>query len=153
MKTALFIAGGLVVGLGLGFLFGYQNGYAERGSEQRRKTYEELLVELRHKELLIIRDFVGVSTRITTVDEGGLFSVKKVNYITGTIENRALATSVKDVKLRVDYLSKTNSVISSQEVIIYDIVGPQQSREFRERIELPAKTENYEFMVTNLIPQ
>ena len=79
-----------------------------------------------------------------------LFKIKNVDYITGTIENIALATSVKDVKLKIDYLSKTGTIISSQEIVIYDIVAPTRSRDFKEKIKVPEKTDEWQYSVVDL---
>jgi hypothetical protein len=150
MKQISFLIVVLILGGVIGFLFGRSNGYEERQAEQRDKSYSELLTELRQRELLSINDFVKVTSSMKTVDEGGLFKVKNINYLTGTIENSALATAVKDIKLKVDYLSPTKSVISSEEITIYDIVSPSRAKDFKERISVPEKASEWQFSLVDL---
>lgn len=150
MKLTFSIIGGLIVGLAIGVFIGHSYGYQQRNAEQHQKSYSQLITELRQKELLTINDFVKISSDLKTIDEGGLFSVKKVNYLTGTIENAALATAIKDIKLKIDYLSPTKSIISSEEITIYDIISPSHSKNFREKILLPDKTAEWQFTLVDL---
>ena len=58
--------------------------------------------------------------------------------ITTEINNKAKVASYKDVKLKVIYYSKTNSIIGSNEFTVYEIIPPQKITE----VEL--KIDNYE---------
>jgi hypothetical protein len=150
MKQSLLIIIGLSAGLLLGFLVGRSVGYSQRSSERSLKSYAELVAELRRKELLTINDFVEVTSNLKTIDEGGIFKIKNVSYLIGKIDNNALATAIKDIQLKVDYMSSTDAVISSQEITVYDIVFPNRSKDFKEKINIPEKTESFKFSVINL---
>jgi hypothetical protein len=52
--------------------------------------------------------------------------------------------------LRIDFLSTTNTVISSQEVIIYDIVAPSRAKDFKEKIKMPEKTKQWQLSLVDL---
>jgi hypothetical protein len=150
MKIALSIIVSILIGGLIGFVVGQTVRYDERSVEQTAKSYGELVTELRAKEILSIYDMVKLSVKMKTVDEGGLFHVKNVHYLTGTIENIALATAVRDVRLKVDFLSKTKTVISSEELVIYDIVGPSRAKDFKEKISMPEKAKDWEFTLMDI---
>lgn len=54
------------------------------------------------------------------------------------ISNKAKIASYKDVKLKVIYYSKTNSVIGSNDYIIYEVINPQKI------ITVALKIDNYQ---------
>jgi hypothetical protein len=53
--------------------------------------------------------------------------------VEGTLTNSATAAVFKDVVLKVDFISKTNSVISSQKYTIYQVLNPGQTVSFKEK--------------------
>lgn len=134
---------GLIIGLGAGFYTGQNSGYAMRDSEQRTKSYRDLLTEVSQREQMNLLDLIEANYNINQVDEGGLFKTKFVRYVRGTITNNAIATSIKDVKLQVRYISSTGTVISTQEVVLYEVISPRTSIEIREKISPPDKTDTY----------
>jgi hypothetical protein len=53
--------------------------------------------------------------------------------IEGTLTNTATIAVFKDVVLQVEFLSKTNSVITSQNFTVYEIIKPGQAVNFKEK--------------------
>jgi hypothetical protein len=95
---------GYFIGQAGGYKTGHKAGYALREFEQSSKTYEELVREVRERESSTISEFVDATTSMKRVDEGGLFNIKYNHYLTGAIVNKSVATPIKDIKLRVDFL-------------------------------------------------
>ncbi|MEQ9466191.1 MAG: hypothetical protein RLN88_02205 [Ekhidna sp.] len=66
----------------------------------------------------------------TFVDADGTYSESfwgdKIN-LNVNITNSAKIAKFKDIKIRVSYYSKTESIITSEDHIIYEVVNPQQT--------------------------
>jgi hypothetical protein len=149
-KFLLMMVLGLTIGLATGFYTGQNSGYAMRDYEQRSKTYGDLLLEVSQREQSALMDLMEANYNISKVDEGGLFNTKFVRYVRGTITNNAVATTVKDIKLEISYVSSTGSVISTQEVIVYDLISPRSFIEIREKISPPNKTDTYTIKIVEV---
>ena len=133
----------LVIGLGfgaIGFFIGEQMGI-ERGKKwaelvNRHRSIEEIKAELKGREQENIIASLSGKAGIKKIDEGKLFKVKYVQYFVGTLTNSAVLATAKDVKLNVDYFSKTGSKIGSQEFTIYEFIRPGRSLKFKEIINM-----------------
>lgn len=143
MKKYLPIIISSLVFLAIGYFVGGQQGYENRDREQRFKTLDQLKSELKEREQETILNLVESNGEINRKDEGGLFRVDYVHYLTGTVNNNAAVTTIKDIKFRVDYLSKTNSKVGTEEVTIYEFIKPGQTLKFKERISWPADGETF----------
>jgi hypothetical protein len=152
LKFFLALVLGLTIGLGAGFYTGQDSGYAMRDSEQRAKSYKDLLSEVSQREQTNLIDLIEANYNINKVDEGGLFNTKFVRYVRGSITNNAVATTIKDVKLEVRYISSTGSIISTQEVVLYEVISPRTSIEIREKISPPDKTDTYIVRIIGVSP-
>lgn len=150
MKKITPILIGLALGT-LGFYFGQEKGYnevynsAERIFKQRKT--DEIKAELKEREQTKIEAYINGKAGIETVDEGSLFKIKYVQYFSGTLSNSALLATVKDIKLNVDYYSKTGTKIGNQEVMIYEFIKPGQSINFKEKINVPDKVEDFKYQI------
>jgi hypothetical protein len=80
-------------------------------------------------------------------DEGSLLTIKYVQYLTGTITNSAIVATVKDVKLRITYFSKTDSEIGGQEITVYEYIKPGQTVSFREKINIPGQVSRFKYQI------
>lgn len=155
LYVVLISVGTLVIGLFIGYLTGsnsgfksgYDSGYRMRNVEQETKPYSELISEISQKEASDIVQFIEVSSELKKIDEGGLFKIDYNHYLSGSIKNRSVATRIKDIKIKVDYFSQTKSVISSEEITVYQSVNPLQSVSFNEKISPPDKTTSYNYSV------
>jgi hypothetical protein len=116
-----------IIFLAIGYFVGGQQGYNNRDNEQRFKTIDQLKFELKDREKESILSLVESKGEVNKRDEGGLFSVDYVHYLTGTINNNAAVATIKDIKFRVDYLSKTSSKVGTEEVTIFEFIKPGQS--------------------------
>ena len=84
---------------------------------------------------------------IVTVDEGGLFTVKNVTYLKGTIKNNASVAKAKDIKLTVGFFSKTDSQIGEREITIYEYINPNSTLNIKEKLDVPNKAEKFSCII------
>ena len=148
------IIASLMIGFGfgaIGFFIGEQFG-VKRGSRlaemvHKYRNIEEVKAELKDREQENIIPSLNGKAGIKKIDEGKFFKVKYVQYFAGTLTNSAVLATAKDVKLNVDYFSKTGSKIGSQEFTIYEFIRPGRSVEFKERINIPDNVEKFEFQI------
>jgi hypothetical protein len=152
LKFFLVLVLGLTIGLSAGFYTGQNSGYSIRDYEQQAKTYDDLLIEVSQREQVNLIDLVEADYSINKIDEGGLFNTKFVRYVRGTITNNAVATAIKDVRLEVRYISSTGSLISTQDVVLYEVILPRSSIEIREKISPPDKTDTYTVRIVGVSP-
>jgi len=116
------------------------------------RSAESLRAELGTKEAENIAQYIHGKASVESGDEGGLFNVKMVSYMTGYVNNEASVARAKDVKVRIDFKSKTGSVIGSKEITIYEFIGPGRSVDFKERVDVPEKVESYAWTVLSATP-
>lgn len=147
---AALVAG--AIGLFMGFNAGKASAESSARFEQVMKSAEDLRKELQSKEEEDVAKYIDGKTAMQSRDEGGLFNVKIANYVTGHVKNSASVAKVKDVKIRIDFKSKTDAVIGSKEIIIYEIIEPGQSIEFKERVDVPEKVETFSWTVLSAHP-
>jgi hypothetical protein len=152
MKKFIYpIVVGLVFGI-IGFAAGHLKGINDTKTEiEFQKKYgdiELLKNDLKNREIADITSFLHGKAGIETIDEGGLFDVKNVQYLSGDVSNSAAIATAKDIKINVDFYTKTKTKIGSQEIVIYEFVKPGQKIKFKEKINLPEKVEEFEFQFT-----
>jgi hypothetical protein len=68
--------------------------------------------------------------------------------IKGTISNKAAVTSFKDVDVKLDFYSKTGSLLETDKETIYEIIAPGQSKNFKTKYFAPKGTDSVAFEVT-----
>ncbi len=96
-------------------------------------------------------EFPGSSLKLVNAKINYTYSKKKIfkkqkvtgNEITGYISNNAQRTSFKDAKLNVKFYSKSNTLLSSKEIIIYEKFFPGAQTFFKKKIFLPNETYRY----------
>lgn len=105
-----------------------------------RKTYEQKVqdVELQEKrnptQFLQIRGTYKKNLLGETVLEGDIIST-------------ATKAKYKDIKIRAQFISKTESVISTNDYIIYDEVGPRETKSFKLKVKAPRPTNSVSMSV------
>jgi hypothetical protein len=68
--------------------------------------------------------------------------------ISGTITNKALHTNYKDIHIKVSYYSQTNTVIGSQDYIIYEYVPYGSTQAFSIKLSKPPGVANLGWAAT-----
>jgi hypothetical protein len=144
-----------ILGYYIGISIGYNNGFevANRKNEFKTLTQpiDSLKEQLKRREIKAIISFIHGKAGTRRVDEGGLFNVKYVYYFEGSLSNEAAVAMAKDVRIKMDFISKTNSIIGSDEVTIYDYIGPGKSLNFKQRINPPGGFESLNFSIVSAI--
>lgn len=92
-----------------------------------QKSAEELKVDLAQTEKQNPTNYISGKAR-------GRQNLINQTVIEGTLTNSATLAAFKDVTLEVDFLSKTNSIISTQNVTVYEQINPGQTITFKEKI-------------------
>lgn len=120
-------------------------------SVSREKTAEELRAELRNTELLEPLRYLRLdSTRM----EANRVKVKdnwiradeyatRGYYMSGVVKNTATLAKYKDVKIVVDFYSKTQTLISSSELVMYEFYEPGSRKSFKQLMKTPEDVETY----------
>ena len=80
---------GYFIGSDKGYDEGYEIGYEKAKTEYNLRTVEEIRNELKTREIETILEYLKATAAVEKKDEGGLFSVKYVQYLTGAITNSA----------------------------------------------------------------
>lgn len=140
-------------GFFIGQTMGFDQGYQDCEFAYQYRSIEEIKQELKIREGENIASYLHGKAGIKKRDEGSLFQIKYVQYFSGTLTNDATVASAKDVKLKVDYFSKTNSKIGSQEITIYEYLLPGKSVDFSEKINVPENVEDFKFSIVEATPQ
>lgn len=135
------------VGYFLGQRIGYENGQQVAEMMRKFRSVDEIKVELKEREEEDISLYLNGKAGIKKIDEGSLFRIKYVQYFSGNLTNSATLASAKDVKLNVDFYSKTGSKIGNQVITIYEFIRPGRSVEFKEKINVPDKVEDFKFQI------
>ncbi len=87
------------------------------------------------------------SAEVNKVDEGGLFRTKCVHYLYGSITNEPAVAAVKEIKLRLDFFSKTDAKITSNELTLYEFILPNHTHSFKEKINWPNEAITYQLKI------
>lgn len=102
----------------------------------REKTPAELRAELAEKERTNPADYL-----VPTVKVRQNFAGQTI--VEGSIMNNASVAVFQDIEFEVSYLSKTNTVISSERFIVYEIAEPGKWASFKFKTRCPRETEGY----------
>ncbi len=155
-KAVIPIIAGVVFGI-IGFYsgksVGYENGKRTTERLQNLKPIEDIRAELRAREAESITQFISGKAGVSQVDEGSFFETKIVQYFSGSLTNSAVMATVKDVRLNVDFYSKTNTKIGNQEIVIYEYIKPGSTINFKEQINIPEKVEDFKFQIIDAKPE
>lgn len=113
--------------------------------ESRPKTPEELKAELKRNEEGNPTEYLHAEGKWVEnnvkVKEESLFSDAEYQQdgynLTGTIQNKASVATFKDVVLTVKYLSQTQSVITSENLTVYEYAQPNHTINFEFKVNPP----------------
>lgn len=72
--------------------------------------------------------------------------------VEGSVTNTATLVTYKDIVLTINFMSKTNSIISSEQETIYETVSPNQTKTFKVKVQAPENTSSIEAKVTGATP-
>lgn len=150
MKTSLIIILLLLTSL---ILINCEQGYL-----QRPKSVVELKMELKQQEEMSPLVYINSENVLLTPqrrkirDEGFFHDAEYIPdgaIISGFIVNTATLAKFKDVRVKVSFYSKTQTLISQQAYIIYEYSEPNTKKHFSIKIaEVPTAYDTFNFEVT-----
>jgi hypothetical protein len=143
IKTSILCVIMLAVGFLLGNIIGKDSGYQAQAALQRLKSMNELRADLKQAESNNILDLLNVSAEVKQVDEGGLFKTKIVTYLHGKLTNSAAVATAKDIKLKIEFLSKTGAVVGADELAVYEFIQPNHEHTWKQKIAWPDAAQKY----------
>lgn len=144
-----FVVGLITAGTAgfLGYGLGINEGYQQHERLQRSLGMDQLRALLKENEQQHIFDLVRVSADIDKKDEGGLFSTRWVHYLNCKVLNAASVATVKDVRLRLDFFSKTDALVDSEEINVYEFIQPNREFKYRQKVKWPSEADKFSITV------
>lgn len=68
--------------------------------------------------------------------------------VKGTVFNKATVASYKDVDIKLDFYSKTGTLLETDKETVYEVIGPGQSKNFKTKYFAPKGTDSVALSVT-----
>ncbi|MBA3675042.1 MAG: hypothetical protein H0W75_08845 [Chitinophagaceae bacterium] len=68
--------------------------------------------------------------------------------VKGTVTNKASVATYKDVDVKLDFYSKTKTLLETDKEIVYEIIGPGESKNFKTKYFAPKGTDSVALSVT-----
>ena len=110
-------------------------------AENEKKSYQATKESLQEKEKKDPVTFLMVSGH----DRHNLLGQTVVK---GTITNKATVASYKDVDVKLDFYSKTGTLLETDKETVYEVVAPGQSKNFKTKYFAPKGTDSVALTVT-----
>jgi hypothetical protein len=67
--------------------------------------------------------------------------------VKGIVTNKATVASYKDVDVKLDFYSKTGTLLETDNETVYEIIGPGQSKNFKTKYFAPKGTDSVALMI------
>ena len=68
--------------------------------------------------------------------------------VRGTVTNKASVAAYKDVDVKLDFYSKTGTLLESDKETVYEVIGPGESKKFKTKYFAPKGTDSVALSVT-----
>lgn len=110
-------------------------------AEKEKDSYQATKENLEDKEKKSPENFLTVSGH----DKHNLLGQTVVK---GTITNKATVAAYKDVEVKLDFYSKTGTLLETDKETVYEVIGPGQSKNFKTKYFAPKGTDSVALSVT-----
>lgn len=124
----------------LSFLFSC-NSNDTKNAVTEKDNYEKTKENLAVKEKNNPQNFLIISGH----DKHNLLGQTVVK---GTITNKATVASYKDVDVKLDFYSKTGTLLETDKETVYEIINPGQSKNFKTKYFAPKGTDSVALSIT-----
>ena len=104
-------------------------------AEKEKDSYQATKENLADKEKKTPQNFLTVSGH----DRHNLLGQTVVK---GTITNKATVASYKDVDVKLDFYSKTGTLLETDKETVYEVIAPGQSKNFKTKYFAPKGTDS-----------
>jgi hypothetical protein len=105
-----------------------------------KESYEIAKESLQDKEVKNPQNFL-------TVAGNDRHNLVGQTVIKGTIINIASVASYKDVDIKLDFYSKTGTLLETDKETVYEVIAPGQSKNFKTKYFAPKGTDSVALMV------
>ena len=112
-----------------------------KNAVSEKENYEKTKENLADKEKKDPQNFLTV----TGHDKHNLLGQTVVK---GTITNKATVAVYKDVDVKLDFYSKTRTLLETDKETVFEIIGPGQSKNFKTKYFAPKGTDSVALAVT-----
>jgi len=126
---------------------------------EKPKTAEELREELKSREDANSQQYLNGSLNMKTNSKliaKHWFSADEYApdgvTISGVIKNTASIARFKDVRLRINWISETESIINSTDFTVYKEIGPSKEIEFSFKTYPPDATRRFSYEILGATP-
>ena len=130
----------------IGFVIG--NYTSTKTSSDEKTDINQLKNELLHGELNQLDSLVVGHAEIER--DRNPWTDKVTFTLSGKLYNHAIMAVAKDISVKVDYLSQTKAVISSENLIFYRYINPSDSISIVQEVNPPTNTESINFIITSV---
>jgi len=110
-------------------------------AEKEKDSYEATKESLQDKETKNPQNFL-------TVNGHDRHNLLGQTVVKGTITNKATVASYKDVDVKLDFYSKTGTLLETDKETVYEVIGPGQSKNFKTKYFAPKGTDSVALAVT-----
>src|SRR5450759_3549675 len=101
---------------------------------KEKDSYEATRESLQDKETKNPQNFLTVSGH-------DRHNILGQTVVKGTVTNKATVASYKDVDLKLDFYSKTGTLLETDKETVFEIIGPGQSKNFKTKYFAPKGTD------------
>ncbi len=112
-----------------------------KNAVSEKENYEKTKENLADKEKKDPQNFLTV----TGHDKHNLLGQTVVK---GTITNKATVAVYKDVDVKLDFYSKTGTLLETDKETVFEVIGPGQSKNFKTKYFAPKGTDSVALAVT-----
>ncbi len=102
---------------------------------KEKDSYEATRESLQNKETKNPQNFLTVSGH-------DRHNILGQTVVKGTVTNKATVASYKDVDVKLDFYSKTGTLLETDKETVFEIIGPGQSKNFKTKYFAPKGTDS-----------
>ncbi len=108
---------------------------------KEKDSYEATRESLQDKETKNPQNFLTVSGH-------DRHNILGQTVVKGMVTNKATVASYKDVDVKLDFYSKTGTLLETDKETVFEIIGPGQSKNFKTKYFAPKGTDSVALAVT-----
>jgi len=104
-------------------------------AEKDKSSYEAAKETLQEKEVKNPQNFLSVSGH----DRNNILGQ---TVIKGTVTNKATVAKYKDIEVKLDFYSKTGTLLETDKETVFEILAPGESKNFKTKYFAPKGTDS-----------
>ncbi len=104
-------------------------------AEKDKNSYEAAKESLQEKEVKNPQNFLSVSGHNRN-------NILGQTVIKGTVTNKATVAKYKDIEVKLDFYSKTGTLLETDKETVFEILAPGESKNFKTKYFAPKGTDS-----------